>query len=321
MLVVYRNCFRYDKTKEGENMNFGEKLQYLRKERGLSQEELAGMLHVSRQAVSKWESQGSYPEMEKLILISDLFQVSLDYLIKDQTTPQSYEKNYDYVSEHQIETYMQFKKKFALYMACLIAFIVLGLIIPILCTDTAYETLSGFGFLLVVGIGVFGLIMTGLSTKQYQDIENKEMKMSYSLLQQLQNQYQHFHSRFVVAMASGVLIIILSLAIVALLSELHIPYPQLITAQFILCVSLAVFLFIYYGILDDMYKFLLDNSSYIKEKEKEKENESIYAITMPLAAMIYLIMGFTQNWWHPGWVIFPITVFISMAIAQWRQKQ
>ena len=61
MLVVYRNCFRYDKTKEGENMNFGEKLQYLRKERGLSQEELAGMLHVSRQAVSKWESQVSYP--------------------------------------------------------------------------------------------------------------------------------------------------------------------------------------------------------------------------------------------------------------------
>lgn len=122
-------------------------------------------------------------------------------------------------------------------------------------------------------------------------------------------------------MASGVLIIILSLAIVALLSELQLPYPQLITAQFILCVSLAVFVFIYYGILEDMYKFLLDNSSYIKEKQKEKENESIYAITMSLAAMIYLIMGFTQNWWHPGWVIFPITVFISMAIAQWRQKQ
>ena len=46
-------------------MTFGEKLQRLRKEAGLSQEELAGRLHVSRQAVSKWERNESYPETEK----------------------------------------------------------------------------------------------------------------------------------------------------------------------------------------------------------------------------------------------------------------
>ena len=64
-------------------MSFGEKLQQLRKEKGLSQEDLAYQLNVSRQAVSKWESQNGYPEMEKMILISELFQVSLDYLLKE----------------------------------------------------------------------------------------------------------------------------------------------------------------------------------------------------------------------------------------------
>ena len=54
-------------------MSFGEKLQQLRKEKGLSQEDLAYQLNVSRQAVSKWESQNGYPEMEKMILISELF--------------------------------------------------------------------------------------------------------------------------------------------------------------------------------------------------------------------------------------------------------
>ena len=56
-------------------MDFGMKLQSLRKEKGLSQEALAEKLHVSRQAVSKWESGAGYPEMDKLILISDLFGV------------------------------------------------------------------------------------------------------------------------------------------------------------------------------------------------------------------------------------------------------
>ena len=64
-------------------MDFGMKLQSLRKEKGLSQEALAEKLHVSRQAVSKWESGAGYPEMDKLILISDLFGVTIDYLIKD----------------------------------------------------------------------------------------------------------------------------------------------------------------------------------------------------------------------------------------------
>jgi transcriptional regulator with XRE-family HTH domain len=63
-------------------MNFGQKLLSLRKEKGLSQEELGGQLKVSRQTVSKWELGETTPEMDKLILISELFTISLDELIK-----------------------------------------------------------------------------------------------------------------------------------------------------------------------------------------------------------------------------------------------
>ena len=65
-------------------MNFSEKLQKLRKEKKMSQEELAELLNVSRQSVSKWESGQSYPEINKLIILSDLFKVTLDDLIKDK---------------------------------------------------------------------------------------------------------------------------------------------------------------------------------------------------------------------------------------------
>ncbi len=60
------------------------KLYKLRKNSGLSQEQLAEKLNVSRQAISKWESGTAVPESEKLVTISNYFGVSVDYLLKDE---------------------------------------------------------------------------------------------------------------------------------------------------------------------------------------------------------------------------------------------
>lgn len=66
-------------------MEFNNKLYSLRKQKGFSQEELANRLNVSRQTISKWEVGESTPDMEKLVAISDLFEVSLDELVLDKT--------------------------------------------------------------------------------------------------------------------------------------------------------------------------------------------------------------------------------------------
>lgn len=62
-------------------MEFNNRLYELRKQKGLSQEELAGRLNVSRQTVSKWEIGDTTPDMEKLAAISELFDISLDELV------------------------------------------------------------------------------------------------------------------------------------------------------------------------------------------------------------------------------------------------
>lgn len=64
-------------------MNFAEKLCVLRNQSGYSQEQLAEKMGVSRQAVSKWESGVTLPETEKIIQLSDLFDVSTDFLLRD----------------------------------------------------------------------------------------------------------------------------------------------------------------------------------------------------------------------------------------------
>ena len=64
-------------------MALPEKLYTLRKKSGLSQEQLAEALNVSRQAISKWEGGSATPESDKLLALSNYFGVSLDYLLKD----------------------------------------------------------------------------------------------------------------------------------------------------------------------------------------------------------------------------------------------
>ena len=68
-------------------MNFAENLRQLRKERNLSQEELAELLNVSRQAVSKWEQGEGYPEVEKLLFLSKTLDISLDTLMSTGFSP------------------------------------------------------------------------------------------------------------------------------------------------------------------------------------------------------------------------------------------
>lgn len=63
-------------------MNIADRIQHLRKAKGISQEELADKIGVSRQAVSKWESEQSIPDIDKIILLSDYFETTTDFLIK-----------------------------------------------------------------------------------------------------------------------------------------------------------------------------------------------------------------------------------------------
>lgn len=68
--------------KGGVIMTIADRIQSLRKAKGISQEELADKIGVSRQAVSKWESEQSSPDLEKVILLSDYFEVTTDFLLK-----------------------------------------------------------------------------------------------------------------------------------------------------------------------------------------------------------------------------------------------
>lgn len=117
-------------------MKFHEKLISLRKSNGLSQEELGAALDVSRQTISKWESGQSYPDFQRLVLLSDYFSLTLDALVKDIDVQEVREKNRN---EEKLDSVYQdvntAKRIFKCYLiaAGMAAIIVLLLILNFVC--------------------------------------------------------------------------------------------------------------------------------------------------------------------------------------------
>ena len=129
-------------------MEFNNKLYKLRKQKGFSQEELANRLNVSRQTISKWEVGESTPDMENLVAISELFEISLDELVLDKvpeeadTSAQVVKSEfYSDIKENVLTDENRKKAKKGLKIAA----IVLGIIVLIdLISFVIYVLMNGF---------------------------------------------------------------------------------------------------------------------------------------------------------------------------------
>ena len=142
-------------------MKFGDKLYELRKKNGYSQEELAEKLGVSRQSVSKWESNTTYPETDKIIQIANLFDCSMDDLINDKVddVESTLRKNKNNVQniwnsllDFITDTVNMFSKmKFSEGFKCIVEMIILSLLLALvghIITGIASEVIAGiFSFL------------------------------------------------------------------------------------------------------------------------------------------------------------------------------
>ena len=113
-------------------MNFNEKLISLRKTKGLSQEELGAELNVTRQTISKWESCQSYPDFQRLVLLSDFFGLTLDELVKDIDVQEVREKNLNSERLKSIYSDVENTKKIIKWGAIIGGGLAVGLLIVVI---------------------------------------------------------------------------------------------------------------------------------------------------------------------------------------------
>ena len=155
-------------------MTIGEKIQQLRKERNLSQEQLAGQLAVSRQAISKWELGESIPETDKIILLSKRFEVSTDYLLHDDINSDNdipaVKTNTDFLTNQY-----QLKTQFIVSTGINIV----GLLMSVVAQLTWQTVLSVSVGLLFQIIGIF--IFEAMSSQYSSDSRRMVRKNFYAL--------------------------------------------------------------------------------------------------------------------------------------------
>ena len=126
-------------------MNLSDRIQYLRKARGISQEGLAEKLGVSRQAVSKWESEQSMPDLDKIISMSDYFEVTTDYLLKG-VEPVVQKEEEQSIKHRRIASNICYQLS--------LGFVGLGIILSIILADFLKISVLLTPVLIVQGVGL-----------------------------------------------------------------------------------------------------------------------------------------------------------------------
>lgn len=324
---VCRNIcvMRYTKL-EVNKMNFGIKLQVLRKDKRLSQEALAEQLGVSRQAVSKWERGEGYPEMDTIIMISNLFGVTLDYLMKDNDDEEisaSIEEGGIVLSTAELTDFILFKKRNAFIIATAVLAIIMSVSLVVFFEDNGFAI---GGMLIIIGLAIGSMIVVGILSEKYEYLDRKPIILKGNDLEKMKEKKKQYTTTFAIMIAVGVFLIILgTAALVAFEVEfLTISTSNSITVleggpmvgYFLWVVAIAMFIFIYAGMTQQTYQQICNSKEYVKEVEEEEEENQYYAITMPVATAIYLIVGLLFDSWNQSWVIFPVVAILTYAFTE-----
>lgn len=279
-------------------MAFSDNLQFIRAQAGVTQEQLAEQLDVSRQSVSKWESGASFPEMDTLLRICDLYDVNMDTLLRGS------------VEESRVSDTVRYDdhmNHFSLQIALSVFAIIAGVALMILLSALGLsEMLAVALFMLILTISVVVMVAGG--------IQHDNFRKKHPVIQDFYTEEEKdaFHQRFVWYIAGGVGAIlfgvVLLVGVFAFLPEKE-PYESISAAVLMLLIAGAVFSFIYGGMQEDKYKIWKYNRDNNPAPEAKRRLDVIGAacgVIMLLATAIYVGLGLTRNAWGTAWWLFVV---------------
>lgn len=188
-------------------MNLGEKIVKLRKERGLSQETLAQQVGTTRQAISKWENNQGFPETEKLLSLSNIFGVSVDYLLKEERSIKTSDEKGYYVNKEMAKGYLANQKKICILLGLGFMMFASAGIPYTMIQDNL--TLRYFGMGVCILLGITFLVLGMFSDQQEYDILSKEpLLFDYEVSKELNREYTGKRKHYIrIAVPSTVLFI------------------------------------------------------------------------------------------------------------------
>lgn len=305
-------------------MILADKIIRLRKKNGWSQEELADKMNVSRQAVSKWEAAQTTPDLEKILLLGNLFGVTTDYLLKDELVDEEFVEGVDEtpirkISLAEANDYLEQRKNASVQIAiatllCIISPILIFLLLAFSeCTSIPItENLAvGIGMVALfslVTIAVVIYIRVGFKNAPYEFLEKEPFETEYGVTGLAREKQKTYRNTYIKYNIFGTCACILSPVplICAALSGKGLLVMIMLCVT-LLTVAIGVMFFIVAGVRwASMQKLLKEGEFSVKGKQKNKIIEAIGTVYWLLATAIYLGWSFLTSDWHITWVIWPI---------------
>lgn len=305
-------------------MILADKIIRLRKKNGWSQEELADKMNVSRQAVSKWEAAQTTPDLEKILLLGNLFGVTTDYLLKDELVDEEFVEGVDEtpirkISLAEANDYLEQRKNASVQIAiatllCIISPILIFLLLAFSeCTSIPItENLAvGIGMVALfslVTIAVVIYIRAGFKNAPYEFLEKEPFETEYGVTGLAREKQKTYRNTYIKYNIFGTCACILSPVplICAALSGKGLLVMIMLCVT-LLTVAIGVMFFIVAGVRwASMQKLLKEGEFSEKGKQKNKIIEAIGTVYWLLATAIYLGWSFLTSDWHITWVIWPI---------------
>ena len=316
-------------------MILADKLIALRKKNGWSQEELAERLDVSRQAVSKWESAQSVPDMNRVLQLSELFGVTTDYLLKDELEecappagplPEEAGKPLRRVSLEEAQAFLACRAQNAARISLGVLLCVLSPV-PLILFAAGQETgrlplteqqAAGLGLLplfVLVGCAVALFVLSGLSGKRFEYLTRECFETEYGVSGFVREQRERTRGAFAARITVGVTLCVVSVIpiFIGMLlpgGEAEKTFALAAAAAALLClVACGVWLIVRAAVSHGAYDVLLEEGEHSRENKRftmSKTGRAVASCYWCLVTAGYLAYSFITMNWDRSWIVWPV---------------
>ncbi len=321
-------------------MILAEKITRLRKQNGWSQEELAEQLGISRQSVSKWESGASIPDLDRIVTMSKIFQVSTDYLLRDELedpeaemkivelSPVDEEELIHSISLEEANAFMDLTEKVSKRMAGAVALFVFSPVCLILLAGfsefgklaMSEDMAGGMGaviLLLIVAVGVAVVLMNGMKLSPYEYLEKEQISLQYGIQGIVEKKKESFAQTYRICIVVGVVLCIIG--VIPLLLAAAIDAGDLVCifclAVLLCIVACSVFLFVWVGMIHGSYDKLLQKGDYSpKNKEINRKLSLFPGVYWCVVTAVFLGISFYYRNWEISWIVWPVAGVLYAAV-------
>lgn len=319
-------------------MILADKIVFLRKKAGWSQEDLAEKLGVTRQSVSKWEGAQSMPDMDKVVMMSRLFGVTTDYLLKDELeeeAPCAAAEDADTplrrVSMEQASAYLALRRAAAPKIAVATALCVLSPVTLILLSGMSEvqrfhiseNAASGIGLCVLLGLVALAVsifLRAGAEAKEFRFLEEEPFETEYGvegMVRQRQQEYKETHTRLVTV---GVVLCVL--AAVPLFAAMCVNgsgllYVGAVCALLILA-AVGCLALVTTGVYQGATEQLLEEGDYTRPQKKHHKLRGtvtmIYWLAATAAFLLYTYGPNGNGQPQYSWIIWAVAGVLYAAV-------